>query len=72
MTDKPKRKRRRTRRTSDAQSVAPDFDNDIVPGIPDTPENIARTFWGKVPNKDGGFTYTPEGLRIRQEKQDGE
>ena len=31
--------------------------NDIVPGIPDTPENIARAMWDKMPKKDGEWRY---------------
>ena len=68
MTDKPKRKRKRVS-DSEPASLAPKFDDDIVPdydiveGIPDTAENIARTMWGKTQKSDGGYEYKDEALR---------
>ena len=69
MADKPKRKRRRIRRDTDGM-IAPashsqpapfqddllPFD-DIVPGIPDTVDNVVSTFWGHMPKKDGEWEF---------------
>lgn len=65
MTDKPKRKRRRVT-NSEPASLAP-LDDDVVEGIPDTPENIARTMWGKTQKRDGGFDYKDEALRRQRD-----
>ena len=69
MADKPKRKRRRIRRDTDGMTApasdgerSPFEDNllpfeDVVPGIPDTPENVVSTFWGHMPKKDGEWEF---------------
>lgn len=58
MTDKPKRKRRRVSDSKSAPSdgeTIPPFE-DVVPGIPDTVDNIVSAFW-QPPKKDGEWRY---------------
>ena len=61
MTDKSKREHVHSEPTLE--------DDDIIPHIPDTPENIARTMWGKRMMPDGSFQYTEEGLRRVRERR---
>ncbi|MCY3544661.1 MAG: hypothetical protein OXH22_11570 [Chloroflexi bacterium] len=68
MTDRKKRKGRRPPTDmSTPESVAPSPD-DLIPHIPGTPEDIARSMFGKRMLADGTFEYTEEGLRIRREQ----
>ena len=70
MTDKSKKKRKGRRPPTDMgipESTAPSPD-DLIPHIPDTPENIARSMFGKRLMPDGTWEYTEEGLRIRREQ----
>lgn len=60
-TDKPKRKRKRREpapygRAAPTSSGSIPVEDDLIPGIPDTPENVARSFW-KPPKKDGEWRY---------------
>ena len=69
MADKPKRKRRRIRReptdvlTPSTHSQPAPFEDDLLPfddivsGIPDTVDNVASTFWGHMPKKDGEWEF---------------
>lgn len=64
-----KRKRRRIRReptdmltlSTHSQPVPFEDDllpfDDIVPGIPDTVDNVVGTFWGRMPKKDGEWEF---------------
>ena len=58
MTDKPKRRRRRTPTdmSTPTSSGSIPVEHDLIPGIPDTPENVASSFW-KPPKKDGEWRY---------------
>ena len=61
MTDKPKRKRRRTSTDMSAPASHAPLEEDLT--IPDTPENVARTMFGKRLLPDGTWHYTEEGKR---------
>ena len=64
MTDKQKRKRRSREPAPYGRSApashAP-LEEDLT--IPDTPENVARTMFGKRLLPDGTWHYTEEGKR---------
>ena len=47
----------------------PDLDPDFVPGIPDTPENIAKAFLNTPPKKPDEWGYMQ---RLHDKKQAGE
>ena len=69
MTDKKKRKRR-NEPTDMSASVSPEsLEENLIPHIPGTPEEIASTMFGKRMMPDGTFQYTEEGLRrVRQRR----
>ena len=66
MTDKPKRKRRKKRSNTDGtmDGVSREtYEENLIAAIPDTPENVARSMFGKRQLPDGTWHYTEEGLR---------
>ena len=71
MADKKKKRRRRKDEPTDMgmrETHAPSPD-DLIPHIPGTPEDIARTMFGKRFMPDGTLHYTEEGLRRVREKR---
>ena len=71
MADKKKKRRRRKDEPTDMgmpESQAA-LDENLIPHIPGTPEDIARTMFGKRFMPDGTLHYTEEGLRRVREKR---
>lgn len=63
MTDKPK-KNAHSGTGSVSAPVSPEtLEENLIAAIPDTPENVARSMFGKRQLPDETWRYTEEGLR---------
>ena len=63
MADKKKRKRKDEPTDMGIPESQAALDENLIPHIPGTPEEIASTMFGKRMMPDGTFQYTEEGLR---------
>ena len=69
MTDKRKRKRKNEPTDMGVGESQAALDENLIPHIPGTPEDIARTMFGKRFLPDGTLEYTEEGLRRIRERR---
>ena len=66
MTDK---KHKNESTDMDISKLQVALDENLIPHIPGTPEEIASTMFGKRMLPDGTFEYTEEGLRRIRERR---